>query len=219
MNAIRRSIQTFFFSFFYDRLTDLRFLLFWSHWPSFHLKDFNLLAKINHVLCCSLSRELPAGRACLRTTNQGAALQLQVNEPKERRVAQCGLRAQARKLELKSSPGPTVLPDMKHLFRSEVSWCDLTHVDLQLHQCTCLASAISSFSVSEFTPSYFWTHWMLIDRQMEIFTQRSFDHQGKTNKITGKKRVSKSEKSWTSVDICEKKWWFCYRLRIRGLKL
>ena len=69
-------------------------------------------AKINHVLRCALSRELATGRARLRTAVRGAALQLQLTEPKEQRVTQRGLGAQAGKSELKSSPGPAILLDM-----------------------------------------------------------------------------------------------------------
>ena len=68
--------------------------------------------KINHVLRCLLRRELITGRARLRTADRGAASQLQLTELKEQLVAQRGLRAQARKLELKSLPGPAVLLDM-----------------------------------------------------------------------------------------------------------
>ena len=62
----------------------------------------------------SLREELATGRARLRTADGGAAYasQVQLTEPKEQRVAQRGLRAQARKSELKSSPGPAILLDM-----------------------------------------------------------------------------------------------------------
>ena len=73
------------------------------------------LAKINRVLHCSLSRELALGRARLRTAVWGAVSQLQLTEPKEQRVAQRGLCAQAWKSELKSSPGPAILLDMINL--------------------------------------------------------------------------------------------------------
>ena len=60
----------------------------------------------------------------------------------------------------------------KHFFRSEVSWCDQTGVDLQLHRSTCLTSRISTqkepFLRSEFTPGYIRTYWILINRQMQI---------------------------------------------------
>ena len=65
-------------------------------------------AKINHVFRCSLSGELATGRARLRTAIQGAASELQLTELKEQR----GLRAQARKSELKSLSGPAILLDM-----------------------------------------------------------------------------------------------------------
>ena len=79
---------------------------------AFTWKNSICSAKINHVLHCSLSRELATGRARLRTTVRGAASQLQLTEPKEQRVAQRGLCAQAWKSELKSSPGPAILLDM-----------------------------------------------------------------------------------------------------------
>ena len=44
--------------------------------------------------------------------DRGGALQLQLKEPKEQRVPQRGLRAQARKSEPKSSPGPAILLDL-----------------------------------------------------------------------------------------------------------
>ena len=71
-------------------------------------------SKINHVLRCSLSGELSTGRARLRIAVRGAAsqLQLQLTEPKEQRVAQHRLCAQAWKSKLKSSPRPAILLDM-----------------------------------------------------------------------------------------------------------
>ena len=62
-------------------------------------------AKIDYVLPCSFRGELVARRARLRIADGGDASQLQLTERKEQGVAQRGLRAQAWKLELKSSPG------------------------------------------------------------------------------------------------------------------
>ena len=43
-----------------------------------------------------------------------------------------------------------------------------------------------------------------------------FDHHGKAeNENVKEKVVSKNEKTWTSSEICEKKWWTHYRLRMR----
>ena len=52
------------------------------------------------------------GRDRLRTAVRGASSQLQLTEPKEQRVAQRGLCAQAWKSELESSPGPAILLDL-----------------------------------------------------------------------------------------------------------
>ena len=52
------------------------------------------------------------GRARLRTTDRGAASQLQLTGAEKQCVAQCGLRAQAARSELKSLPGPAILLDM-----------------------------------------------------------------------------------------------------------
>ena len=50
-------------------------------------------------------------------TDRVAASQLQLAEPKEQCVDQRGLRAQARKSELKSSPGPAILLNMKKMIK------------------------------------------------------------------------------------------------------
>ena len=69
---------------------------------------------MKHVSRCLHSGELATVGARLRTAIQGAASQLQLTELKEQRAAQRGLRAQARKSELKSSSGPAILLDMGH---------------------------------------------------------------------------------------------------------
>ena len=46
---------------------------------------------------------------------------------------------------------------------------------------------------------------------------RSFDHHGKSKKELLKQKFQKwKKKTWTSSEICEKKWWICYLLRMRG---
>ena len=72
------------------------------------------------------------GRARLRTANRGAASQLQLTEQKKQHVAQRGLRAQARKLELKVYLGPQSYSirtspyasehDYSHYCNSLVNW-------------------------------------------------------------------------------------------------
>ena len=114
VNALRRSIE-FFFLFSTSSSNNFRFAFLALKVASqaFTWKISICSAKINHVLRCSLSRELATGRAHLRTAVRGAALHLQLTEPKEQRVAQRGLCAQAWMSELKSSPGPSNLLDMR----------------------------------------------------------------------------------------------------------
>ena len=100
VNALGRSIELFFFFFFPRSSTSsnnfrFAFLTLKVASQSFYLKDKICSAKINHVLRCSLSRELATRRASLRTAVRGAASQLQLTEPKEQRVVQHGLCAQA----------------------------------------------------------------------------------------------------------------------------
>ena len=85
----------------------------------------------------------------------------------------------------------------KHLLRSEVSWCDQTCVDLQLHRSTtCSASRTSTpkkpFPRSEFTQRYIWTYshvtgyWSITKCRFFTKFSKSFDH-GKTKKEMVKK--------------------------------
>ena len=61
-----------------------------------------LQSQISRVLC-----------VCVCATNRhNTAYQLELTEPKAKHVAQRGLRVQAQKSELKSSPGPAILLDM-----------------------------------------------------------------------------------------------------------
>ena len=116
-NALHWSIELFFFFTSSSNNFRFAFLALKVANQAFTWNISICSAKINHVLRCSLSRELATGRACLRTAVRGAAshLHLQLTEPKEQRVAQRGLCAQAWKSELKSSPGPAILLDMKTL--------------------------------------------------------------------------------------------------------
>ena len=91
----------------------------------------------------------------------------------------------------------------KHLLRSEVSWCDQTHVDLQLHRSTCLASRILSqkepFPRSEFAPGHLWTYsGMLTGRspkcRISTTFSKSFDHHGKTKKRIFEREFRKTKK-------------------------
>ena len=95
MNALGRSIELFFFSFFSVIVFRFAFLALKLASQSFYFKDLICSGKINHVLRCSLSRELATGRASLRTAVRDAASQLQLTETTEQRVAQRGLCAQA----------------------------------------------------------------------------------------------------------------------------
>ena len=46
-------------------------------------------------------------------------------------------------------------------------------------------------------------------------TKGSFDYHGKAEK-ENVKSSSKNEKTWISSEVCQKKWWIRYRLRMRG---
>ena len=131
VNTLRRSIELFFFS-FSTSSNNLRFA-FLALKVASQAFTWNISicsAKINHALRCSLSRELATGRARLRTAFQGAASQLQLTEPQEQRVAQCGLCAQAWKSELISSPGPAILLHMRQV-----------DGDILIFGCTCTFSS------------------------------------------------------------------------------
>ena len=100
----------FFFRFFASSSNNFRFAFLALKVASqgFTWKILICSSKINHILRCSFSGELATGRARLRTAVQGAAsqLQLQLTEPKEQRVAQRGLCAQAWKSSWKVRLGP-----------------------------------------------------------------------------------------------------------------
>ena len=112
MSAFRRSIGLFFF-FFLRSSKNFRFGFLALNVSSqyFTWKISICSAKSNHVLRCSLSGELATGRARLRTGDRVAASQLQLTF--KQLFFKCGLRAQARKSELKSSSGPAILLDMQ----------------------------------------------------------------------------------------------------------
>ena len=116
----------------------------------------------------------------------------------------------------------------KHPLRSELMRSNsCTRVDLQLHQSSSSVSRISiqkePFPRSEFTPGFIWA--LDADRSPNAAeSPRSSRARAPDRLITMVKLKNKSwkilskneKKTWTSLEICEKNWWICYRLRMRG---
>ena len=147
VSAFRRSIRRFFF---YDRLRtlDLRFLL-WMYLAKHLLERFRSARQkaitffAAHLAESSLREELALAD---RWSSWYIAAATDWSKPKEQRVFQRGLRAQARKSELKSSPGPAILLDMRWGFRTE---CELILFPSQVidFRCYSTASDVWSFGV------------------------------------------------------------------------
>ena len=123
----------------------------------------------------------------------------------------------------------------KHFEKVNILWGQRSVDAMKLvYTCRCSTTSTYKLSVQDFDPKgtsskvrvhaglYLGTGCWSIAKNSRISTKfsssssRSFDHHSKTKKEIVKNAFEKWKKTSTSSEVCEKNWWRCYRLRMRG---